>query len=390
MPGAANRLKEVEPSGIRRLSVQGKSIPDAINLSIGEPDFCPPSHVLEAAKQAIDGGKTRYVPTAGIPDLLEALAEKAKKDYGLSYDPNTEILVTVGATQAIFLAMQALINPGDEVIIPDPCFVCYGPSVRIAGGTPASAQLLQKDGFIIDEDTILSHVTEKTRMILTNSPNNPTGSVLSHANLSNLAKIISEHNLITVSDEVYEKIIYDDAKHCSLASFPDMRERTIVVGSFSKTYAMTGFRVGYVYGPERLIAPMKLAHYFNVGCVDEPAQHAALAALNGAQGFTKNMVAEFDRRRKLVYSRLKEIEGFTCSLPRGAFYMFPNIEGFQATSEEFAEYLAKSAKVMTVPGSAFGEHGEGYLRISYATAYDQLEEALNRIEKSAKAFKKRT
>lgn len=385
---AANRLKKVKPSGIRRMSLQAKNIPDVISLGIGEPDFSPPTHVLDAAKQALDEGKTHYTPTTGIPELLEALAKKAKKDYGLSYDPNTEILVTVGGTQAIFLALQALINPGDEVIISDPCFVCYEPSVYMAGGIPASTPLLEKDGFTIDKDAVISHLTRKSRMILINSPNNPTGSVLSHADLSNLAKIVNERNLLVISDEVYEKITYDDARHYCFAGFPDMRERTIVVGSFSKTYAMTGFRVGYVYGPQKLIAPMKLAHYFNVGCVNAPAQYAALAALNGPQDFIKNMVAEFDRRRKLVYTRLKEIEGFRCSLPKGAFYTFPNIKDFGTTSEKFAEHVVNTARVITVPGSAFGKHGEGYLRVSYATAYDQIEEALNRMEKVAKAFKK--
>jgi aminotransferase len=385
---AANRLKKVKPSGIRRMSLQVNNVPEVISLGIGEPDFSPPTHVLDAAKQALDEGKTHYTQTTGIPELLEALAKKAKKDYGLSYDPNTEILVTVGGTQAIFLALQALINPGDEVIISDPCFVCYEPSVYIAGGVPASTPLLEKDGFTIDKDAVISHLTRKSRMLLINSPNNPTGSVFSHADLSNLAKIVNERNLLVISDEVYEKITYDDARHYCFAGFPDMRERTIVVGSFSKTYAMTGFRVGYVYGPQKLIAPMKLAHYFNVACVNASAQYAALSALNGPQDFIKNMVVEFDRRRKLVYTRLKEIEGFQCSLPKGAFYAFPNIEDFGTTSEKFAEYMVNRAKVITVPGSAFGKHGEGYLRVSYATAYDQIEEALNRIEKVTKTFKK--
>jgi len=370
------------------MSLQAKKIPEIINLGIGEPDFSPPPHVLEAVEQALNEGKTRYTPTSGIPELLEALADKAKRDYGLSYDPNKEILVTVGATQAIFLAIQALINPRDEVIIPDPAFVCYEPSVRMAYAKPVLSPLLKKDGFAIDTDFVLSHMTKKTRMILINSPNNPTGSVFSTVNLSNLAKIATEHDLIVVSDEVYEKITYDGIRHNCFAGFPDMRERTIVVGSFSKTYAMTGFRIGYVCGPERLISPMKLAHFFNVGCVDESAQYAAVAALNGPQDSVKSMVAKFDRRRKLVFSRLNEIEGFQCDLPKGAFYAFPSVKDFGTTSEKLAECLVKSARVVTVPGSAFGKRGEGYLRISYATVYEQIEEAMNRIQKASKAFKK--
>jgi len=365
-----------------------KGVSNIISLGIGEPDFSPPHHVLEAVKQALNEGKTHYTPTAGIPDLLEALAKKAKKDYGLTYDPNTEILVTVGGTHAIFLAMQGLVNPSDEVLIPDPGFVCYEPSVNMAEGIPISIPLLEKNGFTVDEEAVISHITKRSHMIVINSPNNPTGSVLSYGDLSNLTKIVRERDLLVISDEVYEKITYDDAQHHCLASFPDMRERTIVVGSFSKTYAMTGFRIGYAYGPQRLIAHMMLAHQFSVACVDGPAQYGALAALRGPQDFVKEMVAEFDRRRKLVISRLSEIEGFRCDLPKGAFYVFPNIKDFGTSSEKFAQYMIDNARVMVVPGSAFGKHGEGYLRLSYATAYEHLEEALNRMAKSAKAFKK--
>jgi len=386
---AADRLKKIRPSGIRRLFPPAGRISNIISLGIGEPDFNPPQHVVEAVKQALDQGKTHYTPTTGITRLLEALAKKAKNDYGLSYDPNTEILITVGATHAIFLALQALINPDDEVFIPDPGFVCYEPSVHLACGVPVSMPLLEENGFNISEDDVISHITRKSRMIVLNSPNNPTGSVLSYAVLSKLAKIARERDLLVISDEVYEKITYDGERHYCVASFPGMRERTIVVGSFSKTYAMTGFRVGYACGPSNLIAPMMLAHQFSVACVDGPAQYGALAALNGSQDFVRKMVTEFDRRRRLVFSRLKEIEGFRCTLPKGAFYVFPSIRYFGASSGKFAEYLVKSANVITVPGSAFGKHGRGYLRLSYATAYDQLEEALNRIEKAAKAFKRR-
>jgi len=367
---------------------RAKSVPNVISLGLGEPDFSPAPHILEAIKQALDAGKTHYTPTAGIPELLEALARKAKKEYGLTYDPNTEILVTVGGTQAVFLALQALINPGDEVLIPDPGFVCYEPGVYIADGVPVSTPLLEKNGFTVDEEVVISQITKKSRMIIVNSPNNPTGSALSYATLLNLAKVAKERDLLVISDEVYERITYDGARHYCMASFPGMRERTIVVGSFSKTYAMTGFRVGYAYGPKDLVAPMMLTHQFSVACVDGPAQYGALAALNGPQGFVKKMVAEFDRRRKLVFPRLNEIGGFHCNLPKGAFYAFANIGDFGTSSEKFAEYLVNRARVITVPGSAFGKHGEGYLRLSYATAYDQLEEALNRTEKAAKMFKK--
>jgi len=384
----ADRLARIKPSGIRRMFSQAKNIPNIISLGLGEPDFSPPPHVLEEMKEALDKGKTHYTPTTGIPELLDALAKKEKREYGLTYDPNTEIIVTVGGTHAIFLAMQALINPGDEVLIPDPGFVCYEPCVHMASGTPIPIPLFQNDGFSISEEDVISHITTRSRMMVINSPNNPTGAVFSHDDLSNLAKVAKERDLLVISDEVYEKITYDGAQHYSIASFPSMRERTIVVGSFSKTYAMTGFRLGYAYGPKNLIAPLMLAHQFSVACVDGPAQYAALAALNGPQDFVKKMVKEFHRRRRLVYSRLKEIEGFRCGLPGGTFYAFPNITNFDASSERFAEDLVKKAHVITVPGLAFGRHGEGHIRLSYAAAYDKLEEALNRIEKAAKAFQK--
>jgi len=384
---AASRLHEIKPSGIRRFFMLATSVPNIISLGVGEPDFTPPAHILEAVKQALDEGRTHYTPTTGIPELTEALARKAKRDYGLSYDPTNEILITVGGTQAIYTALQSLINPGDEVLIPDPGFLCYQPAVNLAGGKQISLPSLEKNGFSLRAEDVISHITDKTRMLILNSPNNPTGAVLSHADLAKIAKIVGERDLLVISDEVYEKIIYDGAKHYCFASLSNMRERTLVVGSFSKTYAMTGFRVGYVYGPRELIAPMMLTHQYSVACVDGPAQYGAAAALKGPQKFVKAMVAEFDRRRRFMNSRLNEIRGFSCSLPRGAFYIFANIKGLEMRSEEVAEFLVKRAHVVTVHGSAFGQHGEGYLRFSYATAFNKIEEALNRVEKAVKHLK---
>jgi aspartate/methionine/tyrosine aminotransferase len=236
-------------------------------------------------------------------------------------------------------------------------------------------------------DGVISQITEKPHAIIVNSPNNPTGSVLSRDEMVSLAKLAVERDLLVISDEVYEKITYDGVRHFCLATFPGMRERTLVIGSFSKTYAMTGFRVGYVYGPKELIAPLMLVHQFSVACVDGPAQYAALEALRGPQDSVREMVSEFDRRRRLLNSRLKEIDGFRCNLPKGAFYVFANIMGLDMSSEKFAEYLLQRERVITVPGSAFGKHGEGYLRFSYATAYDEIEEALNRIAKVTKSLR---
>lgn len=380
----AERLKHIKPSGIRRFFTFAREIPDVINLSVGEPDFTPPKYALSAGWQAAKEGETHYSLTNGLPELRETLARKVQNDYGLSYDPGSEILITVGGTEAIFSALMGLVNPGDEVLIPNPGFVLYEPSVLLAGGVPVPVPLLEENDFKPSLDDVMSLVTDKSRVMLLNYPNNPTGAVLSYKEVAALAKVAVERDLIVISDEVYEKIIYDDAKHHCLAAFPGMRERTLIVNSFSKTYAMTGLRVGYACGPKELISFVWLVHQYTVACVNSLAQHVALAALKGPQDFVRDMVREFDRRRHLVCQRLSEIEGFTCKLPKGAFYVFPNIKSFGMSSEEFANFLLREAHIATVPGSAFGSYGEGYIRISYATAYEKLEEALTRIEKAVK------
>lgn len=383
----AERLKRVRPSDIRRFFSLTQGVPSVISLGIGEPDFAPPSHVLEAAKQALNEGKTHYTPSMGIPELREALVRKAKNDYSLSYNPENEVLVTNGGTEAIFLALLAIINPLDEVLIPDPGFVCYEPDVLMADGIPVSVPLFEKDGFKYDVDAVMSRITDRSRVMIVNSPGNPVGHVLSYEEAASIAKIAVECDLIVICDEVYEKIVYDGVKHYSLATFPGMRERTLVVNSFSKTYAMTGFRVGYVLGPREIITQMVLALQYAVACVNGPAQYAALAALEGSQDSVRDMVLEFDRRRRLIYSGLGKIKGFRCILPKGAFYIFPNIQDFGKSSTEFVEYLLSEGRVVAVPGSAFGEHGEGYVRFSYATSYNRIEEALNRIERAVKKIR---
>jgi len=383
----AERLKCIKPSGTRRFFAMASEMPDAINLSLGEPDFSPPMNVLDAGCQAAKQGKTHYEATNGICELRGALAQKASRDYGLSYDPNSEILITVGGTEAIFLALFGLINPGDEVLVPNPGFVLYQPGVQLAGGVPVSVPLLEERDFKLSINDVTSLITDKSRVIILNYPNNPTGGVISRDEVVALAKIAVERDLIVISDEVYEKIVYDDAKHYCIAAFPGMRERTLIVNSFSKTYAMTGLRVGYVYGSKELVSILWLVHQYTVACVNSLSQYTAVGALKAPQGFVKDMVKEFDRRRHLVYERLNEIEGFHCALPKGAFYVFPRIKDFGMSSEEFAEFLVKKAHVITVPGSAFGSYGEGYIRISYAAAYEQLEEALDRIENAVKTLR---
>ncbi len=383
----AERLKHIKPSGIRRFFSLAEGMQGVINLSVGEPDFSPPLQALEAGWEAARSGKTHYAPTNGIPELREALAQKACRDYGLNYDPNSEILVTVGGTEAVFLAIMGLLNPGEEVLIPNPGFVLYEPCATLTGAVPVHVSLLEENEFRPSIDGVTSLITSKSRVMIINFPNNPTGAVLSYDEAAALSKIAVERDLLVISDEVYEKILYDGQKHYCLATFPGMRERTLIVNSFSKTYAMTGLRVGYVYGPKELLAPLWLVHQYTVACVDSPSQYIALAALKGPQAVVDEMVREFDRRRRLVHKRLNQIHRFECALPRGTFYVFPNIKGFGKSSEDFVEFLVKEAGVVTVPGSAFGNRGEGYMRISYAAAYDQLENAMDRVEKAVEKIK---
>lgn len=384
MMGPANRLKQIKAPEIRRFFGLGSIRPNCINLGVGEPDICPPERILRAGFEAVWKGNTHYSPTNGIPELREALSKKMYRDYSLSYDPDSEILVTVGGTEGILATLLAWVNPGEEVIIPNPGFLAYEPSVLLAEGKPVYMPLLEANNFLPSRSDVTSLITNRSRVIVLNYPNNPTGAILPYDEIVTLAKIAVERDLLVISDQVYEKIVYDGNKHYCLAQFPGMRERTLIVNSFSKTYAMTGLRVGYVCGPRELVSPIWLIHQYAVACVDTLCQYMALAALNGSQDFVTDMVREFDRRRHLVFDRLNKIRGFRCSLPKGAFYAFPNIEAFGMPSREFAEYFVKDVEVLTVPGSAFGSAGENHIRISYATSYQALEEGLERIEKSVR------
>jgi aminotransferase len=372
-------LQELAPSGIRRFLAFAHK-PGFVNLGIGEPDFKPPPHVLEAARCALAEGRTHYAPSRGIPQLRDALSVKYRREYTLSYDPESEILVTVGATQAMSLALSALVNPGDEVLIPDPGFVCYKPAVMIAYGTPVSIPLHKRDGFRINVETVRSLITKKSRVVIVNSPSNPTGAVWTYAELRALARLAVEEDLVVLSDEVYEKITYDGVRHYCLAALPGMRERTIVVNSFSKTYAMTGLRVGFAVGPANLVSSMLLVQQFTAACVNGPAQYAAAAALEGSQAFVPEMVGELDRRRRFILRRLDELSGFECVQPKGAFYVFPDITEFRKSSEEFSRFLLKEAKVIVAPGSSFGNYGQGFGRLSYAASHENVAKALDGIE----------
>jgi aspartate/methionine/tyrosine aminotransferase len=357
---------------------------DVIRLEIGEPDMDTPLHIKEAAKKALDEGFTHYTPFSGFKDLREAIAEKVKAENGVEADPEREIIVTPGACCSVYCAILSMVNPKEEVLVPDPGWPHYDPCIKIAGGVPVHYPQLEENDFRVNPADLAIKVNENTKAILINSPNNPTGSVLSRKNLEDIAQIAKENDLIVISDEVYEKILYDDAEHVSIASLPSMRERTVTINALSKTYAMTGWRTGYAIAREEIIAQMAKLVLYTSTCTNSIAQRASITALKGSQNFVVEMVREYKRRRDFLVKRLNQIKGISCKLPKGAFYIFPNVRELNMSSLDCASYLLEHAKVSVVPGSGFGEHGEGYLRLSYATSIENLEKAMNRIEKALK------
>ncbi|MEM1537468.1 MAG: pyridoxal phosphate-dependent aminotransferase [Candidatus Nezhaarchaeales archaeon] len=381
LPPLSGRTTLIRPSGIRRLFDLAQKTPGVISLGIGEPDFDTPSHIKEAAKKALDEGYTHYTPNPGFPDLRRAIAKKLKAENHIDVDEEEVVVTDGGGTGALSLAILALVNPGDEVIIPNPGFVVYEAAVIIAGGKPVYATVREEDQFRLMPEEVARRVTSKTKCLIINTPNNPTGSILTRSDLEGIAKVAVEHNLYIISDEVYEKLVYDGEKHYSIASLEGMKERTVTVNSFSKTYAMTGWRIGYLAADRMIIEQIIKLQQFTQVHAPAISQRAALTALEGPQDFVKMMVTEYDKRRKLTVKRLNEIKGFSCMNPKGAFYAFPNVKGLGKRSEEVAEVLFKEGGIVTVPGTAFGPMGEGYLRISYAVPINKLEEAYNRIEK---------
>lgn len=377
----------VKPSGIRRLFDLSQGVKDVISLGIGEPDFDTPKHIVEAAKKALDEGYTHYTPNAGFLELREAIARKLWLENRIKVDPKSEVIVTVGGTGALFLSILSIIDPGDEVLIPDPGFLTYEPCVIFAGGRAVPVPVHEKDDFRMMPEQVESRVTSKTKCVVINSPQNPTGSVMLKKDLEAISEIAEKHDLFVISDEVYEKLTFDGAEHFSIASIPGMDERTITVNSFSKTYAMAGWRVGYAASKSAVIDEMVKLQQNIVANASSVAQMAALAALKGPQDCVKEMVDEYDRRRLLITRRLNEINGISCRAPRGAFYVFANITQLGKSSEEVAEFLLSEGKVVAVPGSAFGRHGEGYLRFCYATPMEKLEKALDRVEKAVRKIR---
>jgi len=351
---------------------------DAVHLCIGEPDFSTPSFIIKEAYEAAKAGDTHYTANAGFLKLRETISEKYQKEQGIFYDPEKEILVTVGAMEALALTMMVILNPGDEVILSNPSWPNYEAHVLLGGGKPVFVPIKEEEGWVLRRDRISDHLTSQTKVILLNSPNNPTGAVYNLKKLEQIAKISLDKDLIVISDEAYEKIIYDE-KHHSIASFPGMKERTIVINTFSKTYAMTGWRIGYALGNEEIIKEMIKVQEHIAACASSISQAAALAALQKGDSAIEEMVREYRLRRSLLLGEIERTRGFSCCPPKGTFYAFVNVKELGENSSEVALRLLKEARVVTVPGSAFGSEGEGYLRISFATSRDKIKLAFERI-----------
>ncbi|MCI5651094.1 MAG: aminotransferase class I/II-fold pyridoxal phosphate-dependent enzyme [Ruminococcus bromii] len=378
--------RNIKPSGIRRFFDIANEMDDVISLSIGEPDFFTPWHIREAAITALEKGKTRYTANRGMIALREEICKFYKKKYQLSYQPETEVLVTVGGSEAIDMALRCIIGEGEEVIIPEPCFVCYDPLTRMAGGVPVAIQTKAENEFRLTADELENAITEKTKALIFPYPNNPTGAVMRREHLEALTEVIIKHDLIVLSDEIYSELTYGDRPHVSIASLPGMRERTIVINGFSKTYSMTGWRMGYAVAPKELIAPMTKLHQYAIMSAPTISQFAAIEALRNGNDDIAEMRDQYDMRRRLIVDGLNRL-GLTCFEPEGAFYVFPSIQSTGMTSDEFCERLIYDKHVAVVPGTAFGACGEGYIRISYAYSIKHLSEALNRIAAFLKELK---
>ncbi|MBC7242380.1 MAG: aminotransferase class I/II-fold pyridoxal phosphate-dependent enzyme [Anaerolineae bacterium] len=373
----AERVASIPPSGIRRFFDIAATMQNVISLGIGEPDFTTPAHIIEAGIEALRRGETHYTSNAGIFELRQAIAENIARLYGVQYDPAKEIFITVGVSEGLYLALTALLNPGEEVIVPEPCFVAYVPEVVLAGGVPVRIPTWVENNFEVTAEEIERAITPRTKALLIGYPNNPTGAVMSRERLMAIAQLAERYDLVVISDEIYDRLVYG-VEHICFASLPGMRERTIVLQGMSKAYAMTGWRVGYAAGPAELIAPMLKIHQYTIMSAPTVAQIAALRALKHGEEDVQYMREMYDRRRRLIVAGLNNI-GLSCFEPKGAFYAFPCIRTTGLSSMEFSERLLMEEKVAVVPGSAFGECGEGFVRCSYASSLENIEEALNRM-----------
>ncbi len=371
-------IKEIKPSGIRKFFDLVNQMDDAISLGVGEPDFVTPWKIIDEGIYSLEKGRTYYTSNAGLAELKSEIVKFLDRRYGLHYDEKNEVFVTVGGSEAIDLAMRVLLEPGDEVLVPQPSFVSYVPCAAMAYGIPVPIALRAEDEFKLTPEALEAAITPKTKMLVLPFPNNPTGAIMTRNELAHLVDIIVENDIYVLSDEIYSELTYKE-RHCSIASFPGMKERTVVINGFSKSHAMTGWRLGYAAGPAPIIKQMLKLHQFAIMCAPTNSQYAAVVAMRECDEEVEAMREAYDQRRRFLLYRFREM-GLPCFEPFGAFYMFPDIRKFGMTSEEFANRLLQEEKVAVVPGTAFGDCGEGFLRISYAYSLENLKEALDRIE----------
>ncbi len=357
-----------------------------ISLGVGEPDFNTPWHICEAVLDALKRGYTKYTPTAGFPELLQAVAQNLESRYGIRYDPETEIVITVGSSQAMDLAFRAVLDPGDEVILPDPYYVCYPSCITLSQGVPIPVPTRADNEFKLKADRVEASITPRTKVILLGYPSNPTGTEMSREDLAEIARVAEKHDLLVISDEIYSQLTYG-VEHACFSSLPGMKERTILLDGFSKTYAMTGWRLGYAAGPAEIMAAITKIHQHTMLSPSSMAQMAALEALKNGEENIKQMLAEYEQRRQVIVRGLNQI-GLTCHEPKGAFYAFPSVQITGMSSEEFTEKLLLEEKVVVMPGNLFGQQGEGFVRCCYATALSDIEEALRRMEQFVERYRK--
>ncbi len=383
----SSTVKNIQPSGIRKFFDIVSEMKDAISLGVGEPDFDTPWHIRDEGIYSLEKGKTFYTSNAGLKELKIEIAKYLNRRYGMTYDYDKEIMVTVGGSEAIDIALRAMLDPGDEVIIPQPSYVSYVPCTVLANGTPVVVELKEEDNFKLTAEELEAAITSKTKVVILPFPNNPTGAVMEKADLESIAGVIEKHDLFVLSDEIYSELTYLE-EHVSIASLPGMKERTVLINGFSKAYAMTGWRLGYACAPEVILKQMLKIHQFAIMCAPTTSQYAAVEAMRNGDEDVAQMREEYNQRRRYVLHRFKEM-GLQCFEPFGAFYAFPSIKEFGMTSDEFATELLNSKKIAVVPGTAFGDCGEGFLRISYAYSLEDLKEALGRIEEFVTELRKK-
>lgn len=380
-------VQAIPPSGIRRFFDIAAEMEDVISLGVGEPDFVTPWSIRESCVYGLEQGYTSYTANRGLLELREEICALQKRNFNIDYDPKTNVLVTVGVSEALDIAMRAILTPGDEILIPEPCYVSYKACASLAGAVPVAVPAKIENNFSITPADLEAHVTNKTKALLIGYPNNPTGAILTKEQLMDIANFAQEHDLIVISDEIYGDLTYGGERHVCFAGLPGMKDRTILLNGFSKAYAMTGWRIGYAMSNPAIISAMTKIHQYTMLCAPITAQIAAVEALRHGEKYMKKMVSEYDKRRRLIYDGLTNA-GLKCFEPKGAFYIFPDITSTSLTSEEFAEQLLMKEHVALVPGTAFGQCGEGYVRCSYATSVTKISEAIARIEHFVQHCKK--